>query len=182
MASIMKICIGGFTSSGKTTLGEALSKELGIRHINPSYKNMVKNDEKKVIGLLDDLMSKKDRKVAEDFDAEVAKMSNEGDCVVSTWIGSWIVKDATARVWLNASQETRATRRAKAKGMDTKEALEFIKAYDRKSADYFKGVYGIDVTDHSIFDMELNTEKLSINDMVGIVSLLAAQRDTKRFR
>ncbi len=182
MAGTMKICIGGFTSSGKTTLGETLSKELGIRHINPSYKSMVKNDEKKVIGLLDDLMVKEDKDVAKDFDAEVVKMSNEGDCVVSTWIGSWIIKDATARVWLNASQETRAARRAKAKGMDQDEALEFINEYDRKSSDYFKGVYGIDVTDHSIFDIELNTEKLSISDMASIVSLLAAQKDTERFR
>ncbi len=75
----MKICISGFASSGKTTLGEALSKELNIRHIKNSYKSIVKNDDRKIVGFLDDLTKKHDKQVALDFDSNIVKMSNEGD-------------------------------------------------------------------------------------------------------
>ncbi|MEM0150129.1 MAG: cytidylate kinase family protein [Candidatus Micrarchaeaceae archaeon] len=177
----MKICIGGFASSGKTTFGEALARELNVRHIHSTYKGMVNNDDRSIIKLLDGLTAKHDKKTAKSFDSEVVKESDKGDCVISTWLGAWIVKDATVRVWLDATQEERAKRRAHINNMKKMEALEFIKAYDAANIKYFKDVYKIDVTDHSIFDIALNTERMHLDEMVGIVSLLAAQRDVNRF-
>lgn len=178
----MKICLGGFASAGKTTLGEALSRELNIRHIHSSYKGMVSNDDNAVLGLLNDLVAKRDRKVAKGFDADIVNESNKRDCVVSTWIGAWMIKDATVRIWLDASQEARAKRRAGINRMSAKDALKFIKDYDAANIRYFKDVYKIDITDHSMFDMALNTERMNINEMVSAISLLSAQRDIKRFR
>lgn len=179
---IMKICVGGFASSGKTTLGEALSRELNIRHVHGSYKSIVNNDDKSMVGLLGSLTAKHDKKIAKDFDAGIVKESNMGDCVVSTWIGAWIVKDATVRVWLDASQAARAKRRAGINHMSENEALKFVKAYDAANIKYFKDVYKIDITDHSMFDMALNAERMSIDEEVSAVSLLSAQRGARRFR
>ena len=178
----MKICIGGFASSGKTTFGEALANELNVKHIHSTYKGMVNNDDKSIVKLLDDLTKKHDKKIAKKFDFEVVEESNKGDCVISTWLGAWIVKDATVRVWLDATQEERASRRGSINSMKKRDALDFIKAYDAANIKYFKDVYKIDITDHSIFDIVLNTEKLHLAEMISIVSLLAAQRDVNRFR
>ncbi len=181
-SNIMKICIGGLASSGKTSLGEALSKELGINHVHESYKSMVNNNDKEVVKLLGSLSAKHDKGVAKGFDSKIIEESNKGDCAISTWIGAWVIKDATVRVWLDASEETRAKRRAKINHMNSKEALEFIRKYDAANIKYFNDVYKIDLTDHSIFDMTLNTDRMAIDEVVSAVSMLAALRDKNRFR
>ncbi len=66
--------------------------------------------------------------------------------------------------------------------MEHDEALKFIRDYDASTAKHFSDVYGIDVTDHSIFDIELNTERMSVDEMVSVVALLTAKRDVNRFR
>ncbi len=174
----MKVAIGGYGSSGKSTVGAELAKALHIKHIDSSYKSAVANDSELILKM-QELIKEKDKSFAQKFDRKVIKMA-AGDCVISTWLGSWLVKGLTARIWINASIEERARRRSKLNGLPYSKELALLKKYDKLTHDHFKQVYGIDVYDHSIFDMELNSEKLSINEMVTIISSLAKAREKKR--
>ncbi|MCL4381821.1 cytidylate kinase family protein [Candidatus Marsarchaeota archaeon] len=177
---MIKICISGLASSGKTALGEILAERLNILHIKESYKDSTNGDEE-IISLLKELTAKNDKKFAEIFDNKVRALADQGNCVVTTWLGSWIIKDATIRVWLNASIEERARRRAKKNNTKYASTLSFIRDYDRLTINHFENVYGIDVTKHGIFDLELNTEKLSIDEMVEIISLITLSRENSKF-
>lgn len=177
---MIKICISGLASSGKTTLGEILAERLNISHIKESYKNSTNGDED-IISLLKELTAKNDKKFAEVFDNKIRALADQGNCVVTTWLGPWIIKDATVRVWLNASVEERARRRAKKNNTEYASTLGFIRDYDRLTINHFKNVYGIDVTERGIFDLELNTEKLNINEIVEIISIIALSRENSKF-
>ena len=170
----MKICISGLTASGKSTLAEELSKALGIKHVHKSYNEYVDSYSK-----LADFTASADAKFANSFDAEIKKLAN-GNCVVSTWLSPWIIDDATLRVWLNASESVRSERRAAQHtevGCDT----ATIERIDKAAINQAKRIYGIDMFDHRIFDIEINTEKMSIMECASAISIIALERDRKNF-
>ncbi len=174
----MKVAISGYGSSGKSTVGAELAKALHVKHIDNSYKSTVANDAE-LIAKMQKLIKEKDKSFAQKFDRKVMKMA-AGDCVVTTWLGPWLIKGLTARVWINASIEERARRRSKLNGVPYEKELALLKKYDKLTHDHFKQVYGIDVYDHSIFDLELNSEKLSVKEMVTVISSLVRARQHKR--
>ncbi|MCL4363259.1 cytidylate kinase family protein [Candidatus Marsarchaeota archaeon] len=171
----MKICISGLTASGKSTLAEELSKALGIKHIHKSYKEYVDSYSK-----LADFTASADKKFANSFDAEIKKLAN-GDCVVSTWLSPWMIEDATLRIWLNASESTRSKRRAAQHNEVGGSDISAIEGIDKAAINQAKRIYDIDIFDHSIFDIEINTEKMSIMECASAISIIALERDRKNF-
>ncbi len=177
----MKICISGLGSSGKTSMGKLLSRQLDIEHLGATYKSEVKND-RELISMLKRHIAKKDVPYAREFDKRLAEASKGKNCVITTWLGPWTIKDATVRVWLNASQVERARRRARINRKGYNDSLGIIKEYDRVAPLYFKKVCGVDINDRKIFDMELNTERLSEKECAELIALLALSRENVAFR
>ena len=179
---MMRICISGMTASGKTTLGKLIARELNVEHIT-------KEKTKEYAKLMNDLEQRKDAKLAlaqtadsryaKDFDAEIIKAAKGKNCVVSTWLAPWLIKDATLRVWLNASPAERYRRKARDLGVSIRKAEKFVKEKDSLAAKGFKKVYGIDINDHSVFDIEINTEKLDHKKVVAVISMLAMLKEGK---
>ena len=168
----MIICISGYTGAGKDAIGMRLSKALNIRHVNRSYKEFVK-DHMDVIKFSEEA----DAKFSKNFDGEVIKAAHAGSCVVTTWLGPWVIKDADIRVWLHASIEERARRKAKDLGMSTSEAISYIKKRDMSTAGMAKRAYGSSMLeDRSAFDVEINTEKVMPEEAVSMLSLLAVSK------
>ncbi|MGC8622861.1 MAG: AAA family ATPase [Candidatus Micrarchaeia archaeon] len=182
---MVKICLSGLTGSGKTTLGTLLSKELNIRHITKdqarSYQEMLKElsaTKSKVLRLGQVAVPK----YAKDFDSEIAKEAEKYNCVVSTWLSPWVIKGATLRVLLYCSFDERARRKARQLHISISKAKEYVKAKDAYAERSFKKIYGIDIRDHSVFDLAINTEKLNHKEVVSIISMLSIMRDKRRFK
>lgn len=172
----MIICISGYTGSGKTTVGELLAKELGIRHIAHSYKDFASGKENVI-----NVIKKADSRFAKNFDSQVVKEAKKQDCVVTTWLGPWLIKEATLRIWLNASLESRAKRIARDKGMSVAKAKKYVMEKDKLTAAHFKRIYKIDLADHSQFDAEINTEKYKPKELASIIAYLSIEKSKRRF-
>ena len=171
------ICISGYTSSGKSTLGNAIATKLGIKHIGMSYKADASNDDTMLIGMLQKLVSDGNSAHAKDFDSKVKKEAKDGNFVATTRLSPWLVDEATVRVWLDCSLQERARRRAKLKEADPGSEIETVEKIDKLTAEHFMKVYGIDVNDRSVFDMVLNTERMTLKEEVEQVLLLSIGRD-----
>ncbi len=173
---MIRICLAGLSGSGKTTLGELLAKELNIAHIQKSYKD-VTTDERDLLQMQRSVT----KQYEADFDKQIVAQAKGKNCVVSTWLCAWLIKDATLRVWLNASHDERVRRLMELKNKDRK----FIEAYmvekDQGNVERWQKTYGIDLNDHSIFDIEFNTEKFTPDEMASIISMVALARDKKKF-
>jgi predicted cytidylate kinase len=176
---MLRICISGLSSSGKTTIGEALAKDLGIMHITKYKLESFKKHESEIKKLV---IQTADKKYADAFDKEVAALAGKHNCVVTTWLGPWLVKDATMRIWLSASVEERAKRHAGDMGISVDKAKAYIREKDELTVNAFKEIYSIDVKDHAFFDMMINTERLNLDESVSIISMLAVGKENLRFR
>ncbi|MEM3399688.1 MAG: cytidylate kinase family protein [Candidatus Micrarchaeia archaeon] len=161
------ICISGFSASGKTTVGKKVAKLLGLKHIHYSFKHIAK---KKGVSLMHiQKIAEKDKKLDLDFDARVVESAKEGGCVVTTWLSPWMVKNADLRVWLEATEETRARRLAGREKTSFKSALRHIRERDASNIRRYIRYYGIDIRDHSNFDLIINSERFSPDTIARII-------------
>lgn len=176
----MIICITGLAGSGKTPIAKKLADELKIKHIDESLKELAGGDGKPFMNLIaKGVRPETDRQL----DRRVVQEAKKSDCVVSTWLGPWMIKDSTLNVWLNASLEERARRKAKDLGMTLKEAKSYLRTVENKDRARWKKLYHIDILkDHGVFDIEINTGRLKIEESVALIAMLALQKSKKRFR
>ena len=74
------------------------------------------------------------------------------------------------RVRVGAPEALRAMRARDRQGLATDEtALEFVREIDRERAARIKFLYHVDVDDPLLYDVVINTERVSVGDGVGII-------------
>ncbi|HSB46528.1 MAG TPA: cytidylate kinase family protein [Candidatus Bilamarchaeum sp.] len=147
----MIIAIAGLSGSGKNTLGELLAKELGYRLVCPTFKDLAAREG---VSLMEfQKKAERDHDIDRKFD-EVLREQAKGDCVVTTWLGPWIL-EADVRIKVFAPLEVRAGRLGKRDGI--KDARKHITERDESNRKRYLKVYGIDIYDDSRFDALLNS-------------------------
>ncbi len=149
----MKITICGLTGSGKNTLGELLAKKLGYKLVCPTFKDLAAKEGVSLMEFQE--KARKDPDIDRKFDA-ILKEQATGDCVVTTWLGPWIV-DADVRIKVICPLETRAQRTAKRDGMTLTEAMKHVKERDNQNRKRYMKVYSIDIDDETKFDACLSS-------------------------
>lgn len=175
----MIICISGLAGSGKNTVGEIVAKKLNLKEVKLSFKDEAKKEGKELMKI--QRAAGRDESYDRKLDREIVKRARKGNCVVMTWLGPWMVKNADLRVWLNVSEKERARRVAKRDGMSFKEALAHIRKRDRDNIRRYKRYYGIDITDHGIFDLEINSDVFNPQQIADIIIKAAeAKRAVRR--
>lgn len=173
----MMICISGYTGSGKTTVGAELAKDLGLKHVNHSYKDYVKQHADVI-----KFKRQSDPKFVKQFDREIVLEARKSkNCVVTSWLGPWMLREASVKVWLNASLDVRAKRVCKHVNLSVKETRNYITKKDRLNKLYWKKIYGVDLEDHSNFDIEINTENFTTKQVVAIIAAVSIEKDKKKF-
>jgi cytidylate kinase len=65
------------------------------------------------------------------------------------------------RVLVTASPDTRTGRLARANGIDEREAAKQLERADAARADYLKRFYGLRAEPPTLYDLVLNTDRLS---------------------
>ncbi len=149
----MIIVISGLTGSGKNTLGELLAKELGYKLVCPTFKDLAA---KEGVSLMEfQKKAERDHGIDKKFDALLSEQA-KGDCVVTTWLGPWVL-DADLRIKVFAPLQTRAARITKRDDMELAAAMDHVRERDESNRKRYKKVYGIDIYDDSRFDACLNS-------------------------
>ena len=167
----MIICISGLSGCGKNTVGDLVAKKLGFRTVNPTFKTLAKKEK---ISLMEfHRKAEKEHSIDRKFDDELRRQAARGNCVVTTWLGPWMIKDADLRIWLHATREERAKRVAGREGWSAEQALLHITERDSENHKRYMDVYKIDIYDHSGFDLVLNTGKLAPDESAEIIAKAA---------
>ncbi|MDE1768805.1 MAG: cytidylate kinase family protein [Candidatus Micrarchaeota archaeon] len=172
----MIIAISGLTGSGKSTIGEKIAQKLKIKHVSMTHKKFVPAG-------TDLLKFTKGAKPSfeKSFDSEIIREARKEDCVVTTWLGPWLLKDATVKVWLHASLDTRIKRKIKELGG---KPLRHVKKYviekDDTNRKRYKRIYKIDLDNRRVFDIDINTDRLTINQAADLIIALARIKSIKK--
>jgi cytidylate kinase len=171
------ICIAGLSGSGKNAAGEALAKRLKLRIVSVSFKDYAREHNMNLMDV--QKLAGKDSRLDKDLDAQIVSQAAKGNCVVMTWLGPWMVKGADLRVWIHADEPVRAKRVAKRDGMGEGAALEHVRTRDADNRARYKKIYGIDIGDHSIFDLEIDSGKYLPDEIAAMIEAALKKKGKK---
>jgi cytidylate kinase len=162
----MIISVSGLAGSGKNTLGSVLAELLRYRLVCPTFKDLAA---KEGVSLMEfQKRAEKDPDIDKKFDALLKEEAGKGNCVVTTWLGPWMV-NPNVRVWVFAPDDVRAERLAKRDGMPLKQARLHIKERDEANRKRYLKTYGVDIFDQSGFDVCVNSGLYTPEELAGIV-------------
>ena len=167
----MIICISGLSGSGKNSVGGEVAKLLGLRVVNPTFKTIAAKQKMPLLEF--HRKAEKDHSIDKQFDAHLIADAKKGNCVVTTWLGPWMIKDADIRVWLYAPRDVRAKRVAGRDAMPSEQALKHITERDESNHERYNDVYKINIYDHSGFELVINTEKFRPAQSAQIIAAAA---------
>ncbi len=93
----------------------------------------------------------------------VEETAEEGDCVIVAHAASVALsgRAGVLRVLVTASPDSRSERLAQANGIDEREAAKRVEQADAARADYLKRFYGLRAEPPTLYDLVLNTDRLS---------------------
>ncbi len=163
----MRIAISGKSGCGNTTVSKMLAERLEITWINYTFRMMAEDkglefSELRRRAELDDAYDR-------ELDNHQVELARQGDCVLGSRLAIWMLKEADLKVFLDGSEEVRASRINRREGGDSEAKL--IETRERDSADSarYKRIYGIDNHDTSVADLVIDTEDHTPQEIVSLI-------------
>ncbi|MEM0453346.1 MAG: AAA family ATPase [Sulfolobales archaeon] len=163
------IAVSGRPGSGKTTLAKSLAEALGLRYVSSGgiFRKMA---EKLGVSLVDmSRIAENDFSIDKAIDEEARNEALKGGVVVDGHIAAWILKDlAHIKISVIAPLEVRVSRIAKRDSLSFEEALRIIKKVEDSENRRFKALYGLDLSDNTVFDLIINTSTFTPGECLNI--------------
>jgi len=178
----LKICISGFTGSGKSTLGRKLAKYYKIPYYSggDALKRIIAGNERakdvgwweRDVGAIAMKMRKKDPSFDRKVDEELIRIAKEeGDVVLDSWTMPYLLRaEDKVAIFLKADVKERARRVMRRDGIPYEEAVRRIKLKDDESIEIYESIYGFKLgEDLSPFHLVLDNTRLEAKQTFEIV-------------
>ena len=93
----------------------------------------------------------------------------EQSCVLGSRLAIWMLKEADLKVYLYASDDTRAGRVFNREGGDLQAIKDFTAMRDREDTGRYKAFYNIDNNDYSFVDIVIDVNNKTPEEIVQII-------------
>jgi len=189
----MVICLAGLTACGKSTAARRLAEKYRLTYVSGGtslrelalkmgYKAKKKGWWETQEGMRFLEQRLRDPKFDKQIDAQLLERTERGDVVLDSWTMPWLTKKGF-KIWLEVSPAERAKRLAHRDGLSLKEAAQVIKEKDGKTKRIYERLYGFRLgEDYSPFDLVLDSEPLSSDEVFNTLSLVIDRLVLKRSR
>lgn len=163
----VRIAISGRSGCGNTTVSRMLAEKLDISFINYTFRAL----SPEIHIPLEEIIEKAKTDFSYDrmVDEKQVELARRSSCVLGSRLAIWMLPEADLKIYLEASEETRAKRILNREGGSLKDILEFTAMRDREDTRRYKELYNIDNTDYSPADVTIDTEKSLPEEIVATV-------------
>lgn len=166
--------IGGPIGSGKTTVSEAIAEKFGFTHISAGLIFREMANEKGVTLEEFSKLAEENHEFDKELDKQQIELAKKAENAVIDGRLSGLLIDADLKVWLKAPLETRARRVSGREGKDYMEALEDIRKRGDSELKRYKEIYDIDLRDLTPYDIVINTDPFSADEVIGIMEKIVS--------
>ncbi len=164
------ITISGFHGVGKSTLARYISEKYGLRRVSSGeiFRRLAR--EKGYTLEEFSRIAEKEEWVDRLIDNTVVEECRRGGCVADGLLTGFFLRDvASLKIWLKCPLEIRVRRIAEREGRPIEEVYRETLAREESEVKRFREMYGIDVTDLSIYDLVIDTSRISLEGLYRIV-------------
>ncbi|MES3517676.1 MAG: AAA family ATPase [Natronomonas sp.] len=167
----MLITISGPAGSGKSTAAAALADRLGYDHVSGGdlFRNLA--EERDLTPLELNKLAEEDESIDRDLDRRLRDTARQAEeLVLEARLAGWMAGEyADFRIWLDAPLDVRAARIADREDKSIDVARTETQARSNSEADRYEKYYGIDIEDLSIYDLAINTARLSPEAVIEVI-------------
>ena len=185
----MRITISGPPGSGKTTVCGKLSETLGLKAVvfGQVFRQLAAEKGLTLVEL--GKLAEQDPQIDADIDAKIVETArNSPDIILESRLSAYMLTRngiPALRVFLEASPEVRFARIGIREEKELQHAIEETNARQASEAKRYKMYYDIDINDLSVYDLIINTDNLTpdevlqkILDAVRVRTMLVKDPDT----
>jgi len=175
----MLITISGLPGSGKTTVARLVAAQLGLEHVYAG--NIFRRQAEEAHLTLPEYLrrAETDPTIDRQLDDRMRERARAGGAVLEGRLAAFMAAEAGAaalRVFLDCSEPVRAARIATREGGATAARLAEIQARETSDRQRYRDIYGVDYHDHSRYDLVMDTDRRSPEDLAGEIVAEARAR------
>ena len=161
----LRVAISGKSGCGNTTVSALLSRRLGIRMINFTFRQLAEEKGMTLAQVIDAA------KTSDEFDIEVdtrqVELAREDSCVLGSRLAIWMLKEADAKIYLITNDEIRAKRIQSREGGLLEEIAAFTRMRDGEDTRRYKKLYQIDNDDfRAVADLVIDVSEACPEEIV----------------
>lgn len=163
----LRVAISGKSGCGNTTVSGLLSQKLGITLINYTFRQLAAEKGMTLPQVIE--AAKNDDSYDKYVDKHQVELALKESCVLGSRLAIWMLKEADLKVYLFASDETRAARVFNREGGDLQQIKDFTAMRDREDTGRYKEFYDIDNNDYSFADLIIDVNTKTPDEIVQII-------------
>ena len=167
----MLITISGPAGSGKSTVASGLAETLGSEHVSGGDIFRQLADERGLTPLELNRLAEDEESIDRDLDRRQRELaSTRDDLVLESRLAGWMAGEyADFRVWLDAPLDVRAERIADREDKTAETARKETIERAASEAHRYEAYYNIDIGTLDIYDLSVNTARLSPDAVLEVV-------------
>lgn len=157
------ITMSGLPGSGTSTACKLLQEHLGFRWVNTGqlFREMAREHGMNLNEF--GKYAQDHHEIDEELDRRQLCLASEGRVILEGRLSGQVLKRAKApglAVWVDAPEEVRLARVSRRDGLTPGEARDFTLNRERLEKERYLEIYGIDLTDLSVYDLVLDSSKM----------------------
>lgn len=160
----LHIAISGKSGCGNTTVSGLLAEKLGIKLINYTFRQLAAEKGMTLAEVIE--AAKNDDSYDKYVDSHQVELAQAEPSVLGSRLAIWVMEKADLKVYLYASDETRAQRVFNREGGDLQQIKDFTAMRDREDTGRYKEFYGIDNNDYNFVDLLIDTGNFTPEQIV----------------
>ncbi len=163
----IRVAISGKSGCGNTTVSSLLAEKLGIQLINFTFRQLAQEKGMTLAEVIENAKTDDSYDVA--VDTKQVELARAESCVLGSRLAIWMLKEADLKVYLIASDDTRAKRILNREGGDLQAIKDFTAMRDREDSARYLKLYNIDNNEYEFADLKIDTATRTPNEIVQLI-------------